>query len=67
MSVGEHDVRVHAEVVVTCGVLAAKIPNKIENTQPQHGREQLLFNPDPFTVNETLGSNQGRESKFISS
>lgn len=28
LSVGEHDIRIDAEVVVACGILTAEIPNK---------------------------------------
>ena len=47
LSVGEHDVRIHAEVVVARRVLTAKIPDPKKTKRHRHGRESsdCIFQP----------------------
>lgn len=44
LSVGQHDIRIYAEVVVACGILTAKIPNEIK-TQTWWRKWFFVFQP----------------------
>lgn len=51
LSVGEHHIWIYTEVVVACGVLAAKIPNEIRNTDRTEEVVIIQSRPDYSQLN----------------